>query len=95
MKALIPQIPVPPRDLHPIATKPCTICGAPAVIEATLQETGEQVSICADHLPPEARAVYDRLRARGWRVPEPRERALFDAHPHGQRVGRRIRIESE
>ena len=91
----ITRIPIPPRDRTAVATHPCTICGAPAVIEATLTETGQQVSICADHLPPEARAVYDRLRAQGWRVPKPRERALFDAHPHGQRIGRRIKIESE
>jgi hypothetical protein len=71
------------------------ICGAPAVIVAADSETGRPIRICADHLPPEARAVYDRLRARGWRVPAPRGRALFEAHPHGQRIGRRIKIEPD
>lgn len=90
------MIPKPPRDGRaPIATRPCTICGAPAVIEAAEAESGRLITICADHLPPEARAMYDRMRARGWRAPQPRGRALFDAHPHGQRVGRRIKVEFE
>ncbi|HXR86424.1 MAG TPA: hypothetical protein VN728_05625 [Stellaceae bacterium] len=87
------SIPLPPRDSRWVETFPCAICGAPAVIMATDAENGRQIRICADHLPAEARAVYDRLRARGWRAPAPRARALFEAHPHGQRVGRRINME--
>jgi hypothetical protein len=86
-------IPLPQRDRKPVETQPCAICGAPAVIVAAEAETGHRMRICADHLPPEARAVYDRLRARGWRAPAPRTPARFDAHPHGQRVGRRITID--
>jgi hypothetical protein len=92
---MIATIPLPPRDHRPVPTCPCAICGAPAVIFAADSETGRPIRICADHLPAEARAVYDRLRVRGWRVPAPRSRALFDAHPHGQRIGRRIRMEPE
>jgi hypothetical protein len=83
--ALLPLVPLPPRDRQRVETFPCAICGAPAVIVATDGETGKPIRICADHLPAEARAVYDRLRAR----------ALFDAHPHGQRVGQRIKMEPE
>jgi hypothetical protein len=93
--ALLPLVPLPPRDRQRVETFPCAICGAPAVIVATDGETGKPIRICADHLPAEARAVYDRLRARGWRAPAPRERALFDAHPPGQRVGQRIKMEPE
>ena len=87
------SIPLPPRDGRWVETFPCAICGAPAVIVAADRESGKPIRICADHLPAEARAVYDRLRARGWRAPAPRGRAFFDAHPHGQRVGRRIKME--
>lgn len=87
------MIPLPPRDTKFVATSPCAICGAPAVIVAADAESGKPIRICADHLPPEARAVYDRLRMRGWRAPAPRGRALFEAHPHGQRIGRRIVME--
>jgi hypothetical protein len=90
---ITPFIPLPPRDRKTVPTHPCAICGAPAVIVATDAENGEPFRICADHLPPEARAVYDRLRFRGWRAPAPRSRALFEAHPYGQRVGRRIQME--
>jgi hypothetical protein len=86
----IPLIPVPPRDLKPVETHPCAICGQPGVVVATEAGTGDPMRICADHLPYGARAVYDRLRARGWRAPAPRTRAWFEAHPHGQRVGQRI-----
>lgn len=89
------SIPRPPRDRKFVATFPCAICGAPAVIVAAEIETGKPIRICADHLPPEARAVYDRLRRRGWRAPAPRGRALFEAHPHGQRIGQRIKMEFE
>lgn len=89
------SIPLPPRDSQLVETFPCAICGAPAVIVAADGETGKPIRICADHLPAEARAVYDRLRARGWRAPAPSVRALFDAHPHGQRIGRRIKMETE
>jgi hypothetical protein len=88
----VPPIPVPPRDRKTVATEPCALCGAPGVIIAT-SEDGAPLRICADHLPPEARAVYDRLRYRGWRAPAPQSRALFEAHPHGQRCGRRIMLE--
>jgi hypothetical protein len=91
----IGPIPLPPRDRRAVETFPCAICGAPAVIVAADAESGEPIRICADHLPAEARAVYDRLRARGWRAPAPRVRALFDAHPYGQRVGQRIKVEFE
>lgn len=89
------SIPLPPRDRQWVETFPCAICGGPAVIVATDGETAKPIRICADHLPAEARAVYDRLRARGWRAPAPRVRALFDAHPHGQRIGRRIKMETD
>ncbi len=92
---IVPPILLPPRDRIPVATYPCAICGAAAGIGATDAETGRPLRICADHLPPEARAMYDRLRAKGWRAPQPRKRALFDAHPHGQRVGQRIKMEFE
>jgi hypothetical protein len=92
---LIGSIPLPPRDRKAVETFPCAICGAPAVIVAADAESGDPMHICADHLPAEARAVYDRLRARGWRAPAPRVRALFDAHPYGQRVGQRIKMEFE
>jgi hypothetical protein len=88
-------IPLPPRDRNTVEVFPCAICGGPAVIVAANAETGEPMRICADHLPAEARAVYDRLRAHGWRAPAPSVRALFDAHPHGQRVGQRIKMEFE
>jgi hypothetical protein len=91
----IGPIPLPPRDLRAVETFPCAICGGPAVIVAADDETGAPIRICADHLPAEARAVYDRLRARGWRAPAPRVRALFDAHPYGQRIGQRIKMEFE
>ncbi|HLI22498.1 MAG TPA: hypothetical protein VKV32_15345 [Stellaceae bacterium] len=89
------SIPLPARDRKYVETSPCAICGAPAVIHAIHPETGDPIRICADHLPSEARAVYDRLRRCGWRAPAPRGRALFDAHPHGQRIGRRIKMEPE
>ena len=89
------SIPLPPRDRKWVETFPCAVCGAPAVIVASDAEDGKPIRICADHLPAEARAVYDRLRARGWRAPAPRARALFDAHPHGQRIGHRIVVETE
>jgi hypothetical protein len=89
----ISPFPLPPRDHRAVETFPCAICGAPAVILAVDGDTGTPIRICADHLPAEARAVYDRLRARGWRAPAPRVRALFDAHPYGQRVGQRIKME--
>jgi putative intracellular protease/amidase len=89
----IGPIPLPLRDRRAVETFPCAICGGPAVIIAADAETGTPIRICADHLPAEARAVYDRLRARGWRAPAPRVRALFDAHPYGQRVGQRIKME--
>ena len=92
---LLPSISLPPRDRKQVTTSPCAICGAPGVIEATDADSGKPIRICADHLPPEARAVYDRLRTRGWRAPAPRSRALFEAHPHGQRVGQRIKMEFE
>lgn len=91
-RTAVPPIPLSPRDRKVIETEPCALCGAPAVILAT-GEDGAPLRICADHLPPEARAVYDRLRYRGWRAPAPRSRALFDAHPHGQRCGRRIMLD--
>src|SRR5579884_1684421 len=91
----IGPIPLPPRDRNAVEVFPCAICGGPAVIVAADLETGAPIRICADHLPAEARAVYDRLRARGWRAPAPRVRALFDAHPYGQRVGQRIKVEYE
>ncbi|HEX3971289.1 MAG TPA: hypothetical protein VHX19_08190 [Stellaceae bacterium] len=93
----IGPIPLPPRDRsdREVETFPCAICGAPAVIVAADAESGAPIRICADHLPAEARAVYDRLRVRGWRAPAPRVRALFDAHPYGQRVGQRIKMEYE
>jgi hypothetical protein len=93
----IGPIPLPPRDgsEREVETFPCAICGAPAVIVAADAESGTPIRICADHLPAEARAVYDRLRAHGWRAPAPRMRALFDAHPYGQRVGQRIKMEYE
>ena len=90
---VIPPIPLPPRDCKLVETRPCAICGAPAVIVATEAETGHPMCICADHLPAEARAVYDRLRSKGWRAPAPRTRAWFEAHPHGQRVGQRITMD--
>jgi hypothetical protein len=93
--APIRLIPLPPRDRKPVEAFPCAICGAPAVIVAADADSGKPIRICADHLPAEARAVYDRLRARGWRAPAPRARALFHAHPHGQRVGQRIKMEPE
>lgn len=89
------SIPLPPRDRKQVPTFPCAICGAPAVIVAIDRDSGQSIRICADHLPAEARAVYDRFRAHGWRAPAPRTRAFFDAHPHGQRVGRRINMEPE
>lgn len=91
------SIPLPPRDRREreVEIFACAICGGPAVIVASDAETGAPIRICADHLPAEARAVYDRLRARGWRAPAPRARALFDAHPYGQRVGQRIKMEYE
>jgi hypothetical protein len=76
------NIPLPPRDQNSAVTlKPCVFCGAPAAVDS--HDHGGRV--CADHLPAEARAMYDRLRFRGWRVPAPKTRALFEAHPHGQR----------
>jgi hypothetical protein len=89
----IAPIPLPPRDRRAVETFPCAICGGPAVILAADAETGKQIRICADHLRADARAVYDWLRARGWRAPAPSVRALFDAHPYGQRVGQRIKME--
>ena len=48
----------------------CSICTAPAIV-STEDDFGDDIWLCANHLPEESREIYDKLRAKGWDAPAP------------------------
>jgi hypothetical protein len=52
--------------MQPDHPNPCSVCGRPAVASwRPALDSGERW-LCYDHLPPDAREMYDALRESDW-----------------------------
>ena len=54
-----------------MATKPCSVCGEPAMVDR-IEPDRSETPLCANHLPPDAREMYEKLREAGWPAPPPK-----------------------